>query len=103
MLVHRAPLHRHAIPNGGNRALEARAAIDDEQLGPPQAALDEIVEHGAPSLGAAHLLDRQEDFLAVGAHLSMRPGMTALTVILCSPSSGAADFIRPMMPHLDAE
>jgi DNA topoisomerase-1 len=35
----------HAIPNGGDRALKPRAAIDDEELGPPQAALDEIVEH----------------------------------------------------------
>src|SRR5258707_1243302 len=40
------------------------------KIGPPQAALDEIVEHGAPSLGAlaTHLLDRQEHFLAVLAH-----------------------------------
>src|SRR5271163_174857 len=38
--MHRAPLHRHAIPNGGDRALEPRAAIDYEQLGPPQAAPD---------------------------------------------------------------
>src|ERR1700760_3277318 len=70
VLMHGAPLHRHAIPNGGNRALKPRAAINDEELGPPQAALDEVVEHGAPSLGAlaAHLLDRQENFLAVLAH-----------------------------------
>src|SRR5260221_4342439 len=70
VLMHGAPLHRHAIPNGGNRALKPRAAIDDEQLGPPQAALDEIIEHGAPSLGtlAAHLLDRQQNLLAVLAH-----------------------------------
>jgi len=32
-----------------------------------------------------------------------RPGMTALTVIPCGPSSRAADFISPMMPHLEAE
>jgi hypothetical protein len=65
MLVHRAPLHRHAIPNGGNRALKPRAAINDEELGPPQAALDEIVEHGAPSLGAlaAHL---RREFIVPG-------------------------------------
>jgi hypothetical protein len=35
-IMHGAPLHRHAIPNGGDRALEPRAAIDDEQLGPLQ-------------------------------------------------------------------
>src|SRR3984957_4521763 len=39
VFVHGAPLHRHAIPNGGDRALKPRAAIDDEELGPPQAAL----------------------------------------------------------------
>ena len=33
----------------------------------------------------------------------MRPGMTAFTVILCTPSSSAADFMSPMMPHLEAE
>src|ERR1700680_2798892 len=70
VLMPRASLYQHAIPNGGDRALKPRAAIDDEKLGPPQAALDEIVEHGAPSLGAlaTHLLDRQEHFLAVLAH-----------------------------------
>jgi hypothetical protein len=46
--MHGAPLQRHAIPNGSNRALQSGAATDDEELGPPQAALDEIVEHGAP-------------------------------------------------------
>src|SRR5262245_2606800 len=68
--MHDAPPHRHPIPNGGNRALKTRPAIDDEELGPPQAALDEIIEHSAPSLGAlaAHLLDSQENFLAVLAH-----------------------------------
>src|ERR1700690_2356913 len=70
MLMHGAPLHRYAIPNGGDRALEPRAAIDDEQLGPLQAAPDEIVEDRAPGLGAlaAHLFDRQEHFLTVLAH-----------------------------------
>src|ERR1700687_1076292 len=70
MFMHSAPLHRHAIPNGGDRALEPRAAIDDEELGPPQAPPDEIVEDRAPSLGAlaAHLFDRQKHLLAVLAH-----------------------------------
>ena len=35
MLMHGAPLHRHAIPNGGDRALEPRTAIDDESRAPP--------------------------------------------------------------------
>src|SRR5271169_6723997 len=50
--------------------LEPRAAIDYEELGPPQAAPDEIVEDRAPSLGAlaAHLFDRQKHLLAVLAH-----------------------------------
>src|SRR5271156_2866602 len=47
MLMHGAPLHRHAIPNGGDRALEPRAAIDDEEIGPLQATPDEIVEDRA--------------------------------------------------------
>src|SRR5580704_19357557 len=70
VLMHGAPLHRHAIPNSGNRALKPRAAINDEELGPPQATLDEIIEHSAPSLGAlaAHLFDSQENFLAVLAY-----------------------------------
>src|SRR6202142_2004275 len=70
MLVHGAPLHRHAIPNGGDRALEPRAAIDDEEFGPPQAAPDEIVEDRAPGLGAlaTRLFDCTSYFLAVLAH-----------------------------------
>ena len=70
MLMHGAPLHRHAIPNGGDRALEPRATIDDEELGPLQAAPDEIVENRAPGLRtlAAHLFDRQEQFLTVLAN-----------------------------------
>ena len=76
MLVHRAPLHRHAIPNGGDRALEPRAAIDDEEIGPLQAAPDEIVEDRAPGLGAlaAHLFDRQEHFLTVLANPQVPSG-----------------------------
>src|SRR5208282_378330 len=44
--------------------------IDDDELGPPQPALDEIVEHRAPGLGAlaAHALDREQHLLAVRAH-----------------------------------
>jgi hypothetical protein len=37
-------------------------AVDDEELGPSQTALDEIVEDSAPCLGAfaAHALDREQ-------------------------------------------
>jgi hypothetical protein len=68
MFVHRAPLNRHAIPSGGNCALEPGAAIDDEELGTPQAARDKVVEHGAPGRGAlaAHLLDRQQKGTRLG-------------------------------------
>src|ERR1700685_1193017 len=70
VFVHGAPLHRHAIPNDADRALKPRAAIDDEDLAPQQAALDEIIEYCAPGLGAlaAHLFDRQKHLLAVLAH-----------------------------------
>ena len=37
VLVNRAALHRHAVPDGGNRLVEPRRAVDDEELGPPQA------------------------------------------------------------------
>ena len=70
VLVDRAALDRHAVPHGGDRLVEPGGAIDDEELGPPQAAPDEIVEHGAPSLGAltTHALDREHNLLAVLAH-----------------------------------
>ena len=50
--------------------VEPRRAVDDEELGRSQAALDEIVEDGAPGLGAlaAHALDREQHLLAVLAH-----------------------------------
>ena len=53
VLVDRAALHRHAVPDGGDRLLQPRRAVDDEELGPAQAALDEVVEDGAPGLGAS--------------------------------------------------
>jgi len=48
VFVHRAPLDRDAVPNGGDRALQPGAAIDDEEFGPLQAALDELIDHGGP-------------------------------------------------------
>src|SRR4029453_18596915 len=70
MLVNRAALDRYAVPNGGDGLVESRRAIDDEECGPPQPALDEVVEDGAPSLGAlaAHAPDREQHLLAVRAH-----------------------------------
>ena len=52
VLVDRAALDRHAVPDGGDGLVEPRCAVDNEELGPPQPALDEIVEDGAPGLGA---------------------------------------------------
>jgi hypothetical protein len=39
------------VPHGGDCVLEPRGAIDDEEFGSAQAALDEIIEHrqGFPS------------------------------------------------------
>jgi hypothetical protein len=70
MLVDRAALDRHAVPDGGNRLLEPRRAVDDEQFGTTQTTLDEIVEHRTPGLGAlaAHALDCEQNFLAIGAY-----------------------------------
>ena len=70
VLVNCAPLHRHAIPDGGNRLVEPRCAVDDEELGPSQTALDEIVEDSAPGFGAfsAHAFDCEQHLLAVRAH-----------------------------------
>src|SRR5664280_3749817 len=68
--MNRAALDRHAVPDGGDRFVETRRAIDDEELRLPQPAFDEIVEHRPPSLGAlaAHASDRQQHLLAVSAH-----------------------------------
>ena len=70
MLMNGAPLHRHAVPHCGDRLVQPGRAIDDEELGPPQAALDEIVEHGTPGLGAlaTHALDREHHLLDVLAY-----------------------------------
>ena len=68
--MNRASLDRHAVPHGGNRLVQSRRAIDEEELRPAQAAANEIVEHRAPGLGAlpAHALDREQHLLAVLTH-----------------------------------
>ncbi len=70
VLVHGAALHWHAVPNNGDRAVEPRRAIDDEEFRPLQTASGQIVEDTAPSFGAftAHALDREQNFLSVGTH-----------------------------------
>jgi hypothetical protein len=42
VLVHRAAPHRRAFPDGSDRFLEPRCAVDDEELGAAQATDDEI-------------------------------------------------------------
>ena len=65
-----ATLHRHAVPDRGDGLVEPRRAVDDEEFGTPQPALDKVVEHRAPGLGAlaAHALDRGQYLLAVRAY-----------------------------------
>src|SRR6478752_10716506 len=70
VLVDRAALDRHAVPDGGDSLVEPRRAIDDEEFRTPQPAIDEVGEDSAPGLGAlaAHALDREQHLLAVLAH-----------------------------------
>jgi hypothetical protein len=70
VLVKRATLHRHVIPDGGNRLVEPGGAVDDEEFRLPQATPSEIVEDGAPSFStlAAHVLDREQHLLAISPH-----------------------------------
>jgi hypothetical protein len=50
--------------------LKPRGTVDDEELWPPQATFDKVVDHGAPGFGAlsAHGLDREQHLLAVCTH-----------------------------------
>ena len=74
VLVDRAALDRHAVPDGGDGLVEPRRAIDDEEFRTPQPAIDEVSEDSALSLGAlaAHALDREQHLLAVLAHAPER-------------------------------
>lgn len=70
VLVDCAALHRHAVPDGRDGLVEPRRTVDDEELGPTQPALDEVVEHGAPGIDAlaAHAPDGEQDLLAIRAY-----------------------------------
>ena len=70
VLVHGAALDSHVGPQRRQRLFEARRAVDHDQLRRSQSAPDEIVEQRAPGrlALAAHALDRQQHFLAVGPH-----------------------------------
>src|SRR5436190_24206888 len=50
MLVDRAALGRHVAPERSQRLLQPAAAVNNQELWLAQAALDEIVEDGAPRL-----------------------------------------------------
>src|SRR5688500_10540943 len=69
LLVLGAALHRHVVPQAGERRLEPFAAVDDHQLRFGQATRQQIVEHGAPSgFGlTAHVPNGEHHLLAVAA------------------------------------
>src|ERR1700746_1909035 len=70
VLVDGAALGRHVGPQGGQCMLQPGAAVDNQELRLAQAALDEIIENGAPRLAGltAHVLDSQQYLLAVLAY-----------------------------------
>ena len=74
MLVNRAALDRRIRPQLGQRRLEARGAVDDDELRRLQATGVEIVEERSPRrlALAAHVPDRQQDLLPVPAHADRR-------------------------------
>ncbi|TPV98791.1 MAG: hypothetical protein USCAAHI_01783 [Beijerinckiaceae bacterium] len=72
MLMHRAALNRHIGPQRGERVLEPRRAVDDDEFRRLQSALDKIVEQRPPGGLAlsAHVLDRKQNFLPDLSHAS---------------------------------
>src|SRR5947209_14465172 len=50
VLVDRAALGRHVAPEGGQRLLQPRAAVDNQKLWLVQPAVHEVIENGAPRL-----------------------------------------------------
>ncbi len=52
VLMNRAALDRYAIPDRGNGLVESWRAVDNEELGSAQPALDKIIEDSAPGLSA---------------------------------------------------
>ena len=47
MLVNGAALYQCAVPNHGNRFLQFRRAVNDQELLPPQTAPNQIIENNA--------------------------------------------------------
>jgi len=67
---HRAALDQNLRPQRGERLPEAGSAIGDNELRRPQAAFDEVIEVSPPGglTLSAHVLDREENLLAVPPH-----------------------------------
>ena len=70
LLVHRAALHRNIAPQAGQRRLQALAAVYDQKLRRLQATAGKVLQDMAPGrLGLpAHVLDREQNLLAVPPH-----------------------------------
>src|ERR687891_279890 len=69
LLVNRAALDRHVVPQAGERRFEAFATIDDDEIRSGEPAAGQAIQHGAPSglAFAAHVLDGEHHLLAVAA------------------------------------
>ena len=67
VLVNGAALDRHTVPNSGDCVFEPWSAINDEELGPPQATLSSTARQGLGAL-ATHAFDREQHLLSIGAH-----------------------------------
>ena len=69
LLVHGAALHRHVVPQAGERRFQAFAAVDDHQFGSAEPTAGQVVQHGPPRglALATHVLDGEHHLLAVAA------------------------------------
>jgi hypothetical protein len=90
----------NTVPNRRDRILQPRRAIDDEELGPPQATLDEIVDR-APSLWrlkhrpVADSLQEAGDRLFTFTRLPLEPQFRACK----QPMPGATAAMHPRPDH----
>ena len=69
LLVNRAALDRHVVPQAGERRFQAFAAVDDHQFGSAEPTAGQVVQHGPPRgrALATHVLDGEHHLLAVAA------------------------------------
>src|SRR3954469_15733521 len=70
VLMNRTPLSWYYWPERSQRLLQAGRAVDNQELRGPQAAGDQVIEHGPPGRLAlpAHAADGQQHLLPVPAH-----------------------------------